>query len=187
MQGASGVAIADALVEVQSHCAESGESAAAAFGPAVAYAKALEMTDAAGWRAPDLVRTWVKILLAVGGVTLVLLGGTALAQDQRVELTLGGLISGGVTFALMMLVFVLGEQVLRFVVRHTVWAVVVWMATLAALVAMGLQFAETGLGSFSAPVVMFLGVVALLAWVMFTLHLRKTRQTLEDPLVDPRE
>ena len=43
VHGVPGTLIGDALAEVESHCAEAGESAAEAFGDPVAYAQSLEL------------------------------------------------------------------------------------------------------------------------------------------------
>lgn len=187
LQGVSGQAIADALVEVESHCSESGQSAIDAFGPAAGYATALELPDESRWTGPQLTRTWVQLLLVVGGVTLTLWGilNFFLAQDQRAEITVGWLVSVGATLVLMVLVFVLGEQLIRFLFAHPVLSAVGWGAAIAAVVAVSLPFEDIHLGSVSAIVPIIVGVAALMAWIVITLVLRRRGATLDDPLVAP--
>lgn len=187
LQGASGASIAEALVEVEGHCRESGQSASEAFGPAVDYAKALDLPDESAWTRAQLVRTWVGILLLVGGVSLTLWGGLAffLAQGQRAEVTLGWLMSGGATIALMVLVFVLGERLMRFVLAHAVWSAVGFGTAIAAGVAVGIPFRNVLLARVPAVLPLGVGIVALLAWVTVIIVWRRAGKGLDDPLISP--
>lgn len=185
--GASGATIADALVEVEGHCRESGQSAIDAFGPAVEYARALDLPDESGWTRGQLVRTWVGLLLLVGGFSLTLLGGFAffLEQGQRAEITLGWLVGGGAGLVGMVLIGVFGKQIMRLAVEHTVWTSLGFTAAVVAVVAVGLPFENVHLGSVPALIPLIVGIAALLGWVVLTLVLRWTGHTLDDPLIAP--
>ncbi|MGO1385454.1 MAG: hypothetical protein ACTHU1_11800, partial [Arachnia sp.] len=97
LQGASGSTLADALSEVETHCADSGESALEAFGDPVEYAGALDLPDESRWTVAQLVRTGVGLLLVVGGFSLAAWGVSALFLGGDAHLTVGRLVSGGVT------------------------------------------------------------------------------------------
>lgn len=185
LQGASGPAIADALVEVEAHCAESGQSAIDAFGPAVDYAKALELPDASRWTGPQLLRTWVQLLLVTGGVWLVFEGGIALALEEESVINLASAVSALATLVAMILVFVFGDRLLRFVVEHVVLAGGGFAVVLAAVVAVGLPFDGVVLGSAPAAWVLGAGLTALMAFGVYRLLLRRSGKTLDDPLTPP--
>jgi hypothetical protein len=53
LRGATGAAIGDALAHVESFCAESGESAEAAFGRTSEYARSLPTESGAVGRSPS--------------------------------------------------------------------------------------------------------------------------------------
>ncbi|MDO5736523.1 MAG: hypothetical protein Q4P15_08610 [Propionibacteriaceae bacterium] len=185
LQGASGTAIADALVEVDAHCKESGQGVPEAFGSAVEYARALDLPDESRWTAPKLMSTWVSLLLLAMGAWLMIDGGTSLALGQDVEITLGSLISAVATLVVMALIFVFGDPLVRFLFHHVVLAGVCFMATLAALVGIGMLFSGTALGSIPAFPALIAGIAALVAFGVFALIRRWTGTTLDDPLVPP--
>ena len=185
LQGASGSTIADALVEVENHCADSGQSAQEAFGPAAEYATALDLPDESRWTAPQLVRTWVGLLLIVGGFSLAAWGGVALAQGEAADVTVGALVSGVVTLTVMVLLFVFTDFVVRLAVDHTWWAALALVAALAVTVLSGLPFDDIILGSTPALVPLTAGLAMLVAGALWTVFLKKTGNSLDDPLVPP--
>lgn len=187
LQGASGATIADALVEVETHCRESGEIVAEAFGPPVEYAEALDLPDESRSTPGQLVRTWVGLLLVVVGFWLATGGGAALLQGQDAEVTVGDLVSFGLTLVLMVLLFVFGDSVLRLVVDHIVWAVVLFVAALAVAVVSGLPFDDIRLGSVAAMVPLIVGLAVLVAGLVLLAVWNRTGKSLEDPLVPPNE
>lgn len=185
LQGASGSAVADALVEVETHCAESGERAVDAFGPAAQYARALALPDETNWTPLQLARTWVRLLLFVGGFWLATWGGAALFLGDRAELSLDWLVSAAVTLIAMVLVFSFGNRLMRFILDHVVWATMGFIVVLALVVVSGLPFRNILLGTAPAVVPFMIGVAAIVAGIVYTLFLRKTGTSLDDPLVPP--
>jgi hypothetical protein len=88
LHGVPGPRIAQALAEVDSHVAETGEEAGVAFGPPKAYAAALASTlDARYARWSGLLRSlrWPDAVIAV-----VSFGGAWLLTDGLVDLGTGG-------------------------------------------------------------------------------------------------
>ncbi len=185
VQGASGSTIADALVEVETHCADSGQRAEEAFGQPADYARALDLPDESRWTAAQLMRTWVGLLLFVGGFSLALWGGVALAQSEAADVTVGAIVSGLVTLVLMVLMFVFGSAVMRLAVDHTWWAFLAFVAAIAVMVLVGLPFDHVVLGSVPALVPLIVGVAMIIAGALWTVLLKKTGKSLEDPLVPP--
>ena len=185
IQGASGAAIADALLEVEAHCRESGQSALHAFGPAMQYAKALDLPDESHWTPAGLARIWIQLLLYVGGFSLALWGGIGLLKSERAELAVGDLVSGSVTLIIMVLVFKFGTFLMRFAIEHMVWASVSFGVTVTLTVLAGAPFRNTHLASFDALAPFLTGVTAILAAVVVTMVLRKTGHSLADPIVAP--
>lgn len=185
LQGASGTTIADALVEVENHCTESRQSATDAFGPAVEYAKALNLPDESRFTPAQLLWTYVELLLYLGGISFAVWGGFALLQGQRAEIAAGSLVSAGVIIILTVLLFTIGNGLLRFILDHLVWAGVGYTAALALTVLSGLPFRDINLGSLPALVPFLVGVAALVAGAAATIVLRKTGNSLDDLLVGP--
>ena len=185
IQGASGRAIADALVEVEAHCHESGQSAGEAFGPAVAYAKALGLPDESLLTRAQVVRTGIQLLLVVGGFWLAVEGGIALAIGQEAILTLASVVSAGVLMIVMVLMGVFSERIMRFVVDHAVLSWMTFMVAVVATVAVGLPFKGVELASLPAAWVLAGGIAAMVVFGVYTLLLRRSGKGLDDPLVPP--
>ncbi|MGV8845392.1 hypothetical protein [Tessaracoccus sp.] len=185
MQGASGGAIADALVEVETHCSESGQSASEAFGPAVEYAKALGLPDESRWTRAQAVRTGMQLLLVVGGFWLAVEGGIAMALGQEAVINLASVVSAGVSLIVMALMGIFSERVLRFVVDHAVLSWMAFMVAVAATVAAGLPFRGVALASMPAAWMLAAGIAAIVVFGVYTLLLRRSGKGLDDPLVPP--
>lgn len=185
LQGVGGAAIVDALVEAESHCRESGHGAADIFGDAATYARALGLPKESLWTAGDLIRTWVALLLVVGGVTMTLMGGIALALGREAEVTVGWLVSGAVSVVAMVLVFIMGERILRVVLERPVLSAVGFGAVVTGTVIVGLPFRDVVLGTVPAALALGVGVAALLAWFVLIRLWRRAGKGLDDPLVAP--
>lgn len=185
LQGVSGRGTAAALAEVQAHCRDSGQEVGDAFGPPVGYARALELPDKSRWTAPQIARTWISILLLVGGVSATLLGGISLGRGERVEINGGLITNGATTVAVMALVFVVGSHLLRFLVDHPVWTALGFGAIVAVIPLAGLPFRDFHVGSVSAPATLAAGLAALAAWAVIIGVARRRGKDLRDPLVPP--
>lgn len=185
LQGAGGPTIADALLEVEAHCSESGQSAMDAFGPAVDYAKALQLPDESRWTGRQLARTWVQLLLVVGGAWFILEGGMAMVLGEEAQINLASLVSALASVVAMVLVFVFGDRLLRFVMEHMVLAAVGFAVVIAALVAVGLPFDGVVVGSAPAAWVLGAGITSLVAFAAYSIMLRRSGKSLDDPLVPP--
>ncbi len=180
--------IGDALAEVASHCAESGESAAEAFGDPVEYARSLDLpagpdsTDGM----PGSVVPWVVQALA-----LLLLADAvpALAAGEAVEVTTGHLVAVVLLAGAMAALGRWGSRMLGFVMRRPVLAWLASMIHIGLLVGAFLLF-QGVVAQVPGPVATGVGAAALLAgtgWVLAVLH---GMDFAEDPvtstLAEPR-
>jgi hypothetical protein len=83
LRDVTGNQIGDALALVESFCADSGESAQDAFGPASAYAASLTVATGAGSPTPSSVRASSLIARNVVGVVAVVVTSSAVAAWVR--------------------------------------------------------------------------------------------------------
>ena len=109
----------------------------------------------------------------------------ALAQRQPADITVGALVSGGLTLLLMVLMFVFTTFVLRLVVDHFWWAVLAFVAALAVTVLVGLPFDDMVLGDVPALIPLIVGLAMIVAGALWAVLLKKSGRSLADPLVNP--
>ena len=172
LRDAPGRSIGDALAEVESHCAESGEAAAGAFGEPVPYAASLEL-PAGPATDPLPVRGVLRWAVQALGVLVTVATAAAWSSGEPVELTTG-LVALVVLFGLTLVA--LGraaDRVLRFVVEHTVVAWLISMAHFAVLTALMLLLDDVLV---RVPVVPALVAGALLLVVGTAMVLRDLRR-----------
>ena len=174
--------IGDALVTIEDHLRESGESAAQAFGDPKAYARELAEASGTARRAPGVgALTALSVLLGLGGLLIAVRGFSGWLDGGPLPVTVGDLIATSGVMALGIVIVVAVEASLRLVVDHFVLAVLGSVALMGALVAVLLLFRQTVFQG--APVVfLVLGLVlvavsSVLAWADHT----------EDPITTPGE
>lgn len=186
-----GTVIGDALAEVDSHCADSGDGARETFGDPVAYARSLDlprMPDA-GWR--GLVPVLVPVGVQLAGMFAVSAAAGPLRRGEGVEVTAGNAVGALVLGLALMALAVWADAILRLFVERPVIAFFGFSAVIVAVVlpgaAIGLPGVMAGLaepiGTVPAPVALGGGVL-LLAVGCF-LEVRR-RDADADPVVDPR-
>jgi hypothetical protein len=124
MLGVAGPRIGAALAEVDSHCAESGQTAEDAFGDPAAYARHLELPAEDDVSPRALIRSAVPSLVQVLGMLLALPSFAAWRNDTAVEITAGSLASLGLLLLLLAAAVRWVDPALRTVVRHpgAAWA-----------------------------------------------------------------
>src|SRR5690554_3184895 len=179
-----GTVIGDALAEVDSHCADSGEGARETFGDPVEYARSLDlprMPDA-GWR--GLVPVLVPVEVQLAGMFAVSAAAGPLRQDRAVDLTLGILVGALVLLLATVALAVWADAILRLFVRRPVIASITFGAvvTASALPVVLLGVSEP-IASVSAPLALGAGILLLV--VGCVLELRR-QDGDADPVVDPR-
>lgn len=123
--GVPGERIGDALVTVETHVQDSGESAEAAFGDATTYARALAGTSR---RVPALPGRFVlAMVLGVVGMLLASAGFSGLLGRQDVTVTVGVLVSGVLTLGALAVLLAAPTPVLRVVAARPWVAVVLFL------------------------------------------------------------
>lgn len=179
-----GRAIGDALAEVESHVAESGEPADGAFGEPAAYAASLSLPVKP--TGPVSVGSVARWGVQAAGLLLTTSAAGAWRTGQPLELT-----TGLVTMVLLVVLTLVllgrrADQVLRFVVERTVVAWLISMAHVTVLVALFLLLDDV-LVQVPAVPAFAVGVVLLLGGtVAVLLDLRRERFD-EDPVTGPAD
>ncbi|GAA1404726.1 hypothetical protein [Oerskovia paurometabola] len=184
-----GAALGGALTEVESHCAESGESAAEAFGNPVAYARSLDLPVE-----PD--RRWevVKVLGPVTAQFLGLLllgwGGSAVALAGRVgdaapsvDVTAGMLAMIAAFGAAILLFYRFSSPVLRTILERPLVSFFALAGCMAVLVVVPVLL-DGVLVSLPAWPVAVAGALVLAVGTAWS-AVQARRGTLDDPIVSP--
>ncbi|MHA7134024.1 hypothetical protein [Oerskovia turbata] len=178
-----------ALAEVESHCAESGESAAEAFGDPVAYAHSLDLParPAGRW---DMVTVLGPVATQILGILLLGAAGGRLVTAWRsggpvasVGLTTGMLLGLGALALALALFARHSTAVLRLLTRAFV---VPWLVLTSVTTAVGIGVAlldQVVLVVPTAPVAA-VGVLLLVAGALWGL-VRDRGGALDDPIVSP--
>lgn len=180
--GVPGDRIGDALALVQSHVAESGESAREAFGDPTAYAR--EAAPAA--RADDLDTAWfLGNGLGLAGMLLTVLGVDAWLTGEPVEVTVGWLVMAGLVAAAFLAMHLAAEPFLRLVLRRPWLSVGLFLVHFALILGVLLLFRAPVL-HLPAAVTTALGVLALAVGTVLEWR-STTGGDLDDPLVGPGE
>lgn len=183
IEGVAGDRIGEALGEVDSHCAESGEDAYEAFGDPVAYARSLELPRSPDQGSAAIVRTVLPTVVQLAGMFLTLWSVPALAAGDAVEITVGQVLAGAVLVAGLLLLAWRSEPVLRALVRRPVLGTVAFGAASAALV-VPLLLLRGVLVTLPAAATGAVGVTLLAVGVAVDLS-RARRPDADDPVLAP--
>jgi len=174
LRDVNGRHIGEALEQVRSHCAESGENVHEAFGDPAAYARSLELPVQDGGAARMLLSTAGGLV----GMFLALWGFTAWLDGEDFILTVGYAVVAGV----MALVAPLLLRYLRVVVERPSRAIPVAGLVLAAVVAAPVLLTSV-LASLPALAVSAVGLVLVLGTAVWD---HRARGDI-DPVVSPVE
>lgn len=174
-----GEAIGDAVTSVESHLAESGESATEAFGTPREYAESLEFTP--DQYTQSSARSWASALAPVVtgllGMTLAVEAAPALRDGHDVEVTWGRL---GALAALALVVFAV-VRLLGPILRQPITSSIAFGALVVAIGMMPVLFDAT---AFTMPVLVAAVLAAgLLAASVVTAY--RLRRVPADPVTDP--
>ncbi|MHA7277191.1 hypothetical protein ACX80O_11810 [Arthrobacter sp. Hz1] len=147
-RGVGGRDIGDAKASVESHLADSGESAEEAFGDPVAYAQALEFTSTPGLHFP---RVLVPALLGILGLVIYFPAIAAAGRGEPVSFS-------GVEFSLFLVLaltmLLIAKNIFRLVKRWwvllAIWMAVVGLGILAPILPMLLRLPQWEVSSAAA-------------------------------------
>lgn len=182
--GVPGAAIGDALVLVESHIVDSGESAREAFGEPKEYAcQAAPSRRTAGDRDP---RWLLGLGLGLVGLFVTSIGAEEwLFGSGQIHVTAGLLVTGGLLVAAFVVLILATDVVLRMAVKRT-WLFLGVCALYAAAVVAAVLILDASVGQWSAARVTAVGVGLLalgtaLEWAV------AARGGLDDPIVGPAQ
>ncbi|MFE4465329.1 hypothetical protein ACFRCR_09460 [Oerskovia sp. NPDC056781] len=186
---APGAALGAALAEVESHCAESGEPAAEAFGDPVAYARSLDLPVEPDGRwevvkvlGPASAQFLGLLLLGWGGSAVVLAGRTGEVAPS-VDVTAGMLAMIAVFGVAILLFHRFGSAVLRRVLERPVVSFLALAGCMAVLVVLPVLL-DGVLVTLPAWPVAVVGGLVLAAGTVWS-AVQALRGTLDDPIVSP--
>ncbi|WP_150462685.1 DUF1129 domain-containing protein [Nesterenkonia ebinurensis] len=185
LRGASGETIGEALAEVDSYCADSGESAAEAFGSPAEYAQELELPAPQQQEGSQLM-TVVPILGQILGMLPVLWALPALSQGQEVVIRTGQIALLGIVFTAIVLMTWRVLKFVQFVLRRPVVAVLSGVA-LVGLMVLAVWLLQAPVMELSpVPMLIFGAVMLTVATVWGVLRMRSVSLT-EDMVSTPLE
>lgn len=162
--GVSGEQIGDALVTVDSHVADSGENAGAAFGDAREYAQQVARVHGRDTVTID-ASTVVGSLLALVAIALVPRALGDWLAGRSVAVSVGDLVIVGLLATLSLVLFMASRPVIRFLVDHR-WAGLLIAPVLIAVFVAALLLLPAVVVSLPVGVVAGVGLAALLAEVV---------------------
>jgi hypothetical protein len=183
LQGVAGDLIGEALGEVDSHCAESGEGARDAFGDPVEYARSLGLPRSPGQSPSATIGTVVPTVVQLVGMFGTLWSVPELVAGERLTVTVGQALSVLVLAAAVMVLAWRAEPLLRAALRRPVVTAVSFGAGVAVL-AVPLLLLDSELVAVAAAPALGLGVALLATGVVVEL-LRARRLDAADPVVAP--
>lgn len=176
----TGTEIGDALATVDTHCAESGESAQDAFGDPAAYSRSLvDGTPARTFRLRPA--TVIGLVLGLFGLVAVPRAVDAWVEGTRVAVSQGDLVAVAVALVLTLLVALRPAPALSLLVRRRWVTFALPFAVLIVLIVpqalLREPTAEFAWGAVAAVGVLALALQVVLTWADFA---------EPDQLVDPR-
>lgn len=182
--GLSGDQIGAALIEVESHCADSGERAADAFGDAGEYARSLRLQPRVDVSARALLWAVGPVVVEIMGMMLLVWGFTAWRRGEQLEITGGGLVGLAVVLLAVAALVRWSDAVLRLVVHRPV---LVWgVAMVGAVVGtVPLVFVTVVLARFAVGWGIGIGAAALIGAVGWAVARHRTNGSLADPITSP--
>lgn len=186
LHGVAGEDIGAALAEVDSHCAESGESAAEAFGDAGEYARSLGLPETDQQATTAVLRRTLPTLVQLVGMVTVTTAAPAIAAGEAMSVSVGALVSALVLVAVILALGLWPEKTLGALVGPRWKAAVIAPSALVLIVAPTILLRQELLAAPAGPS-LAAGAVVLLAGVLWDLVLvrREARDPEQDMLLTP--
>lgn len=185
LRGVSGESIGETLAEVDSHCAESGETAADSFGAPADYAQQLQLPESAQRESSQLM-TVAPILGQILGMLPILWAMPPLSQGAEAVIRTGQITLLGIVVVAIVLMTWRVLRIVRFVVRRPVPAILCGVA-LVALMALAVGLLRTPVLELAPMPLLIFGVVMLAVTTVWgVLSMRSTLLT-EDMVAKPLE
>jgi len=182
--GVGGARIGAALAEVDSHCAESGQTAEEAFGDPAVYAKSLGLPTEDDVSPKALAWIAAPVLVQVLGMLLLLPSFSAWRAGDLARFSTGMFASVGLLLVLVFATIGRIEFLLRMVLQRPRVAWAAGMAPLTLLVAVQILLRTNAL-QVPAAWAMALALLLLAAGTVWGLAWHRTHPTAADEVVAP--
>ncbi|MFN3865373.1 MAG: hypothetical protein ACK4MD_01510 [Demequina sp.] len=185
--GVPGRRIGDSLALVESHVAESGESAETAFGDPQVYAKK-DAPEQAGLSSDRVDPRWsLGIVLGLAGMLVSTFSAQAgFAGQSTLTLTVGHLVVLAIVSGAMALLFFAPRALARVLASSPLRSWIGWMALLAAMVG-ALLLLRDPVGEIGVAGAVVTGAVLLTVGFLVQLRSYLGGRVQEDPIVGPGE
>lgn len=182
--GLSGDQVGAALSEVESHCADSGERAADAFGDARAYGRSLRLVGEVDVSGRALLRSVGPVVVEFVGMMLLIWGFTAWRRGEQLDITGGRLVVLVLVLLAVAAVVRWSDAVLRLAIHHPVllWGVVMVFTVVGTV---PLVFVTVVLARFDAGWGVGLGAAVLVGAIGWVVARHRTSGSLVDPITSP--
>ena len=186
--GVAGDRIGAALSEVESHCADGGESASESFGDAAGYARSLDLPVSDDGSPGVVLRTVAPTAVQLVGMFIVSWSLVPMLDGEPLAITPGHVVDTLLGVLTVGLIVRLAEPMLRVIIRHPVRAaLLLWVvlsvpvgAGFAALMLLDTPFWQVGAGWGLAS-----GVAILAGGVAFAFAHIRSDDGLDDPITSP--
>jgi hypothetical protein len=182
--GIEGARIGDALSEVESHCAESAESAQQAFGSSAEYARSLGLQTPSHLSARALLRSTLPTVAQVLGMLVLIWGFTAWREGGRLEVTTAHLVTVTLFLLTVAALVRFSDSVLGHLVHHPLLGSLLVMANMAG-VALSFAFLGDVIWRVGAGWCVAAGATALIGGLAWEVTRRLAAPSLDDPITAP--
>lgn len=185
--GVPGTRIGDSLALVESHVAESGESAQAAFGNPQAYARE-DAPEQPEHTSDHIDHGWgFGIALGLAGMLLTVFSAQAgFSDESALQVTVGHLVVIAIVAGSAALLFRAPRTLLRLLAHFPMRSWIGWMVLLAAMVG-ALFLLPHPVGEIGILGAMVVGAILLTVGLIFQLRAYIGGRVQEDPIVGPGE
>ncbi|WP_120003019.1 hypothetical protein [Nesterenkonia muleiensis] len=186
LKGAAGDDIGAALAEVNSHCAESGDTAEEVFGPARAYAASLNLPVNPDQESRSFVSDTLPTMGQLLGMMLMIWSAPGVGAGEPASVSAGMLLIFLFIGLIIVAVNWKAAAVMGFVARHRTASIVIFVVVLASLLLPAFVLQEPAV-ELLAPMLLIIGAgVLAAATVLEFLRSSRNRYT-DDVLAAPLE
>jgi hypothetical protein len=182
--GIEGARIGDALSEVESHCAESAESAQQAFGSSAEYARSLGLPTPSHLSARARLRSTLPTVAQVLGMLVLIWGFTAWREGGQLEVTTAHLVTVTLFLLTVAALVRFSDSVLGHLVHHPLLGSLLVMANMA-VVALSFAFLGDVIWRVAAGWCVAAGATALIGGLAWEVARRLAAPSLDGPITAP--
>ncbi len=187
LAGVDGTQIGSALSEVESHCAESGQSAEQSFGEPARYARSLQLQAANDSSTLGIFRSTMTILVQVVGMTILNWSFEDWLRGPRLDITNGQLVAAAFVVLGYVALIRYADPLLRTLVHHPIHSVMLTYLAWAAAFVVPLIVLDDVIWQGLALWGVVLGTAVLGGGVVWAVAHLRSYGSQEDPITSPFE